>query len=439
MPQRAPLLLQTAGTVFPALVPSRSAEGAPELLMPSGSEDSHSRHMLHVTLIACSLAVFIAIGWAALAQIGEAATVVGTLQPYARERVVAHPEGGLVARVLVAEGQTVRAGQPLVAMDATLANADVAYAAQRLRLLERDGRDLGAVAGNAAPSAEAASRLALLAAERSAAAARSRQQGATLALLQTQLQTALRAQGLALDDRDRARRLFRADATTKTALNQRELALSEAQGRVQLIQRQIAVANGAVAQTGAEDTAITVRQQVDLAREGQGLALQRAEAALILDRTRLRQGRLMLRSPVDGVVKAVTVQPGSVAVPTAPLAVIVPTDRLVVEARVAARERYDLRPGLPVRLRITGLELPGKGWIAGRVEEIAPSSAADEAGNLSYGVRLRLDPALTRGRGAARLVPGMEVRGEIITGRKSVLSYIVNPVRQGLAAALSEK
>jgi adhesin transport system membrane fusion protein len=182
-----------------------------------------------------------------------------------------------------------------------------------------------------------------------------------------------------------------------------------------------------------------VRQQVDLAREGQGLALQRAEAALILDRTRLRQGRLMLRSPVDGVVKAVTVQPGSVAVPTAPLAVIVPTDRLVVEARVAARERYDLRPGLPVRLRITGLELPGKGWIAGRVEEIAPSSAADEAGNLSYGVRLRLDPALTRGRGAARLVPGMEVRGEIITGRKSVLSYIVNPVRQGLAAALSEK
>ncbi|MED5545825.1 MAG: HlyD family efflux transporter periplasmic adaptor subunit [Pseudomonadota bacterium] len=411
----------------------------PELMMPIGTGDTHSARVLHLTLAVCCLIAAGVIAWAALAQVSEAANLSGTLQPSARERRIAHADGGVVARVLVEEGDTVTAGQPLVEMEPTLAEAEMAFARARLAQLAREGRDLAALGETGPDTPGSRLRQSALTAEAASAQARARQQAATVATLRAQLETARNTRELALDDRDRARRLFAAEATSRSALNQREAAYNEARGRVTLLERQIVAAREGAQQGMADSTGLRARQALDLYSEGNQLQVQQAEAQALLAHAEQRLGRLIVRSPVSGTIKTLAIQDGDMVAPTGEVATLVPRDRLIVEARVLASERAGLRPGLDARLRIIGLDLPGQDWLDARVERISPSSFQAPSGLNFYTLRLTIPPVDRNREVLAQLTPGMEVTGAIVTGRKSVLAYILGPVRHGLNSALTEK
>jgi adhesin transport system membrane fusion protein len=418
-------------------------DALPELTMPIGAGDSYSLHLLHATLIICSIIVISAIAWAGFANVSEVASITGSLQPMAKEQVVAQLDGGIVAQVFVREGDVVKAGQPIMAMDPTFAEGELLFARQRLAQINRRRTevailDSGLDAGK--PNSKgAALRGAALDAERRSAAARMSQQSASLALLQTQLDTALKSEAFAQDDRDRAQRLFKADATTKSALNQREAAINEARGRVAMLRRQMDVARGVVSQIGQDTQGLLSRQALDLFTEGHDLALQQTEASVLLRRAEERMGRLVVRSAVSGVVKTIAYAKGAVVLPATNVAIIVPKDVLVVDGKVLARDRHGLQIGQSARLRVSGFELPGKGWIDAQVAMISPSSSLDEAGNRFYNLRMVIGGDAAKQVAQLQLAPGMEVRGDVITGHKTVLSYILSPVRKGLDTALTEK
>lgn len=444
-------LLAPAGSVpvapaqaVPVSACSALARDLPELMMPIGTGDAHSGRILRLTLCACCAIAAGAIGWSAFAQVSEAAGVSGTLQPRASERSLAHADGGVVARVLVEEGDRVRAGQVLVEMDAALAQGESAFASERLadldsQLADLDALDIGPAATPAAERAGARLRGAAIEARDETAAARTRQQAANVATLRTQLETAQRAETIAREDLDRARRLFAAEATSRSALNQRELAYSDAHGRVAALRRQIEAAREALALGRSEREGQAAGQALDLFAEHNRLALQRSEARVLLDHARLRLARRQLRAPRAGVIKALAVREGSVVVPSGEVAVLVPEGELVVEARVLASERQGLRPGLPAKLRVTGFDVPGRGWIDARVERISPSSFADPSGSHYYTLRLAIAHGPELREVLGELAAGMEVTGTIVTGHKSVLAYVLGPVRHGLDSALSEK
>lgn len=433
-------IVDTVRSAFPDADTANPDKELPELLMPLGAHDEHSGRILHITLAVISALVVAAIVWAGLAQVSDVASASGTLEPLAHERRIEHIDGGQVARILVHEGDVVKAGQPLIELDGAQAAGDVAYAKQRMTMIEQQLGTVKSLQDHGATGAGAATRAALMSAEQATAQARASQQSASIAMVQTQLATAQRAATIAREDRDRAQRLFNAEAVTRSSLNQREQVLNDAEGRVNALRNQLGVAGGGLTQADSEAATVRSRQAVDLYQEGNNLALQNIEANVLLKRAQARTERLIVRSSVDGVVKIIPVTQGSVVPPGGLMAVVVPThEKLIVDAQIPSAEMRDLRAGLAAHIRVTGFDLPGKGWIDGTVQSISPSSFANDSGQRFYKVRIAMDDATLNPRTAAELSAGLEAHADIVTGHKSVLAFLVSPVRHGLDSALTEK
>ena len=148
---------------------------------------------------------------------------------------------------------------------------------------------------------------------------------------------------------------------------------------------------------------------------------------------------LTLRSPVKGTVKRVLVNTvGGVVQPGKDVIEIVPLeDNLLLEARVQPRDIAFLRPGQKVVVKFTAYDFSIYGGLDGKLEHIGADSVVDEKGNAYYTVRVRTNKP-TLGNNLP-VIPGMIVEVDIITGEKSVLTYLLKPVLRAKARALSER
>jgi adhesin transport system membrane fusion protein len=263
------------------------------------------------------------------------------------------------------------AGQPLLELDGAQAAGDVAYARQRLAMVEQQLAPSNRFrAWRYAAQAEA-QRAAFWRREqrrrgpRRAAGGQHRDDPRPAGHRRT-------AATIAREDRDRAQRLFAAEAVTRSSLNQREQILNDAEGRVAALRNQLGVAGGGLSQADSEAASVRSRQAVDLYQEGNTLELQNIEANVLLKRALARTDRLTVRSPVDGIVKVVPVAPGSVVPPGGLLAVVVPTNESWWSRRRSRPPNARPARGLAAHVRITGFDLPGKGWIDGRSARSRP-------------------------------------------------------------------
>ena len=149
--------------------------------------------------------------------------------------------------------------------------------------------------------------------------------------------------------------------------------------------------------------------------------------------------RSVLRSPVKGTVKRLlintvggVVQPGKDVVEVVPL-----EDNLLLEARVLPRDIAFLRPGQKAMVKFTAYDFSIYGGLEGKLELIGADSVVDEKGNAFYTVRVRTDKS-TIGNNLP-VIPGMVAEVDIITGEKSVLTYLLKPVLRAKARAFSER
>jgi len=149
--------------------------------------------------------------------------------------------------------------------------------------------------------------------------------------------------------------------------------------------------------------------------------------------------RSVLRSPVKGTVKRLlintvggVVQPGKDVVEVVPL-----EDNLLLEARVQPRDIAFLRPGQKAVVKFTAYDFAIYGGLEGKLEHIGADSVVDEKGNAFYTVRVRTNQSTIANN--LPVIPGMVAEVDIITGEKSVLSYLLKPVLRAKARAFSER
>jgi len=149
--------------------------------------------------------------------------------------------------------------------------------------------------------------------------------------------------------------------------------------------------------------------------------------------------RSVLRSPVKGTVKRLlintvggVVQPGKDVVEVVPL-----EDNLLLEARVQPRDIAFLRPGQKAVVKFTAYDFSIYGGLEGKLEHIGADTVVDEKGNAFYIVRVRTNKS-TLGDNLP-VIPGMVAEVDIVTGEKSVLTYLLKPVLRAKARAFSER
>src|SRR5690606_4483693 len=146
-----------------------------------------------------------------------------------------------------------------------------------------------------------------------------------------------------------------------------------------------------------------------------------------------------VRSPVRGTVKRLLVNTvGGVVQPGKEVVEIVPLDdALILEAKIAPKDIAFLRPGQDALVKFSAYDFAIYGGLEAHLEQISADTVVDDKGVAYYQVRLRtVETSLGEN---LPIIPGMMADVDILTGKKSILTYLLKPVLRAKANALSER
>ncbi|WP_076415504.1 HlyD family type I secretion periplasmic adaptor subunit [Shewanella sp. UCD-KL12] len=150
-----------------------------------------------------------------------------------------------------------------------------------------------------------------------------------------------------------------------------------------------------------------------------------------------------ITSPVNGTIKSIHINTlGGVVQPGIDIIEIVPSeDQLLIETKIIPKDIAFLHPGLPAVVKVTAYDFTRYGGLNGVVEHISADTTQDEEGNSFYLVRVRTElSSLTKDDGTKMpIIPGMLTSVDVITGQRSVLEYILNPILRAKDTALRER
>ncbi len=400
------------------------------------------------------------LAWAALGRLDIVARAEGRLVPRERLQVVQPLEGGRVREILAREGQRVRAGQTLVVMDASLNQAELARleAERASAVLERERvrAELDGAPFRAPPEADPEraadmaaqyranreaqeraleeQRSALRAAERELARAREvRAKLAAVLPIRSAREEALERLG----ESGYARRLEVLDSRGERIATERDL---RAQGFA------IEALEARVAQARERGEAIRVGYRRRLLAEKLTLSRRITELDQEIRKLRFRARMLELRAPRDGIVQDLALHTAGSVVPAGSvLLTLVPAGApLLAEVLVENRDVGFVAPGQRARVKLLAYEFQRYGTLEGRVEQVSPDAVdpGREPGAAAgrYRALVALETQrLEHGGKSLALRPGMRVSAEIRLGSRTVLDYVLSPIRRAVAEAGQER
>lgn len=397
-------------------------------------------------------------GWAATTELSGAVIASGILVVDGNVKKVQHPTGGIVAELLVKEGQSVSAGETIVRLDATVTratltaaskNLDHLYARQARLEAERDG--LSAVRNPETLAARLSAEMTeiTMLTERRLFDDRRVSRDGQKARLREQVQQ-LREQIVGLDVQSQAkseelgfiekeldglRRLFEIGGITMSQVNALERNSARLRGeRGQLI-ASIASAKGRISEIELQLLQVDQTMRAEVAAELRDAENEQAklfeQEVTALDQLK----HIEIKAPIGGTVHQLAIHTvGGVITPAEALMQIVPQgSALTVEARIAPQDVDQLGIGQGATLRLTAFNRNTTPELNGSVFRISADLETDQQTGVSfYRTALSIpDEELSRISGLA-LVPGMPVETFIRTGDRTVVSYFAKPVRDHL-------
>jgi len=417
------------------------------------------RRVLHA-LLALLAAALVAVAWG---RVDVVAVAEGRLVPRTLLKVVQPVEGGVVREVLVDEGEAVVAGQPLLRLDARLAEADVralrhevVARSLQLRRIAAELADEPLVARGDDPRDAYEQALAQYRANRAAHADQLAQAEAAVARLGQELAAAREVESKLARTVPMAQSVAaRFDRLRAEGFVSEVAALDRERERVEREQDLAAQAHT----VRALDAALAQAQrQLDGVRSAhrRALAAERAEALAQLSRAReeldkhlTRREHIELVAPQAGVVKDLATRTaGTVVAAGTVLATLVPAgDPLEAEVLVRNDDAGFVRAGQRAEVKVTAFPFQKYGLLAGEVLRVGPDAAepppqaaAGPAPPATYRARLALAAASLPFEGERlALAPGMAVQAEVHLGRRSVVDYLLGPVRKAWHEAARER
>lgn len=428
-----------------------------ELSKPILIEDvvSHGFVVRVTLLIAAGILALLA--WAGVARVHEVSRAGGSVVPAGFERTVQHFDGGMVREIFVHSGDIVRAGAPLFRLEDQATAQDVGILdKQRVNLLAQI-EVLKALAENRSPdfSVLGAGHGALVEANlanflvkrdaqearRQLLASRTDQAKFSIGALEQQIKGGTQQLQYARQDEARAKQLHKKQLLSTAALAERTSLVKKIESEVEVLNKRLAVARGDLAETRQSLASYNMETRSDLLGRVQQLQSNVAAFEGEVAKKSNRQKRLTVTSPIYGVVKALDVNTiGAVITPGQTLATIVPLDEtLVAETQLPADQIGYVHVGMPAQVKVSAYDFTRFGWIDGHVQSISPSAFRAEDGSAFFRVRVQLASTSPNHAPQARILPGMEVSVDIITGDKTILAYLFNPIRKAFSNAFGER
>jgi len=395
--------------------------------------------------------------WAANAVLEEATIGDGRVIPSSQTQIVESLEGGLVADIFVSEGDVVEAGEPLVRIDDTSFAALLGELRQKREAVHLKSKRLEAEAlgqplslpdgapGNVLVQGERAlfdARASALQQELTVIEQQLAQRKLEKAELKTRLERSKASTALLEKELQKATDLSKLGAYPEMDLLRLEREAQDERLEIAVLEASLPRAEAAIEEAVARKTSARAGFQ---AKAHEDLTTALAELS-VLDQSLLaakdRVQRTTLRAPVRGIVNKLNIATvGAVIGSGETLAEIIPLDdSLLIESRIRPQDVAFLYPGQDARVRVTAYDYTIYGDLIGQVERISADTITDETGETYYRVILRTDKThLGTEDDPLPIIPGMVVSSAILTGEKTVLDYLLKPIKKARSEALRER
>ncbi|MDW3225356.1 MAG: HlyD family type I secretion periplasmic adaptor subunit [Paracoccaceae bacterium] len=399
-----------------------------------------------------------AIAWASWARVEVVARATGVVVPSGRARNVESLEGGIVREILISEGDTVEAGQVLIRIDDVGASASLgeitarrdALSARAVRLQAElvqknapDFSDLGLASDSPLALREMAlfdSRKAADLSQRTILMSQVSQRSQEIDELTSSLARIDESLTL-LDEEIKLRTDSGVVPRAQIIPIERERTVKRQERDGVLSRRAQATTALGEAEARVEELNLNRRAEINAERSETLNELSIIDESLkrasdVLDRT-------SLRAPVGGIISVLNVNTlRSVIAPGEEVARIVPAgDKLEVEARVRPEDIAFIRLDLPAKVKLTSFDFTIYGALDGSVVRIGADAERDETtGETYFPIIVRTQTnTLTRNEETNEIRTGMVASVDILTGERTVLDYLLKPLRKARLEALRER
>ena len=396
------------------------------------------------------------ITWAHFTLIDEVTRGEGRVIPSGQVQIVQSLDGGIVSKILVTEGQTVVKGDPLIMIDETRAVSSLREnRSQYIALLGKEARLKALASGSAfAPPPELmteapeiySQELALYQASRDEvnsqldiARQQLRQRERELQEVRANNEQAERGYVLTKKELEVTKPLEKTGAVSEMDILRLERDVSRLQGEREQTKAQIGRVQSAIEEARRK---ISEVEQVYLSKVRTELNDTSARiAALTATSEGLsdRVNQATLRAPVNGKISRLFVNTvGGVIQPGKEVIEVVPSeDALVLETKIQPKDIAFVTQKQKATVKLTAYDYTIYGTLDAEVESISADSIIDDKGNAFYIVKVKtLKSSIGDG---LPIIPGMVAQVDIITGKKSVLSYLLKPVLKAKSYAFTER
>ena len=413
-----------------------------QLLMGGRNRNRSSASQRFLMIVTVSIVFFLV--WASVSEFDQVVTAEGKVIPFSKLQTVQHFEGGIIKEIHVKAGQYVKQGEPLVSLSPLEAGGsyqakryEFVQGKARIRRLEAEYEKKPPVIDDSlmAFSPE------LVKNELMLMAARQMKLESTLNSFESQLRQrkselvgAKRTLTLVAEEHDVVKKLVERGLEPKLEAVRAEKTYVEALARVESILGAIDEINDRKAVSMQENRSDVLSELAKARSEFSQIEQMMPFAADKADRS-------TIRSPISGVVNRVLVSTvNGVLKAGEPVVEIVPGDtKLVLEAKIKPADIGFIIQGQRSLIKLSTFDYSIFGSLNGRVDVVGSDSVPNEKGETFYFVKVEMVSQQTSTGRSLQLIPGMTAQVDIVTGKRSIISYISSPITKTLNSAFTEK
>jgi len=399
-----------------------------------------------------TLLLIVALAWSYFGRIDIVAVANGKISTEGSTKIIQPAISGVVTNINVHEGQRVKKGETLLALDKTTAEKDVATANQSLSAarVERDilrrlavGGNTDEIINNADLPDETKAMLRQFASSQTALSA-ARQQAANGMISNYQRQLQFNQQAKNQLETNAQNLKNRKVEIEKQLPNANPVDKLRLQNELTSIDQRITSANSAVlgqnqqllqsqsALTQAQNQSQTQTAETNSAFSNQIITAEKRIIELENNLVKARQvlAQTNITAPVDGTVLSLTVKTiGGVVNAGQQLAQIVPEKvPLYVDAALDNQDVGFVKPGQRVVVKVATYPFQRYGYLEGTVENISPDAIQDDKKGLIYKAKIKLNDDKSSKQNQLKLLPGMSVSAEITTGQRRIIEFFLDPL-----------
>ena len=407
-------------------------------------------------LYAIALSVVVMIVWATFAEVDIVTRGQGKVIPSRQVQILGSQDGGVITEILVREGDLVQQGQLLLKLDQTRSQSSLGEnMAERSGLIVRAARLRAMVDGQPFEPSQVMltetadivyqeqqlydSRLEELEVQKGIARQQLKQRREELRELGVRRGQLGRELELATEELSRTTPMIESGAVSPVEVLRLQREVNKAEGELKQTRAQLSRVSASISEAEGklagvdlefsngvrEQLADTVNRINALTEAGAGLS------------DRVRQTNLL--SPVTGTIKQLLYNTvGGIVLPGRDIVELIPADdSLLVEVRVRPQDIAFMAPGQVANVKVTAYDFVVYGGLEGKVEQIGADTVLDEEGNAFYEVSVRTT-TVAFGKDQP-IIPGMTVEVDILTGKKTIMAYLMKPVLRAQQRSLSER